>query len=257
MLYRTLAILVVGFWLTMIGLLIRKEVGPSDSALREVPVEHIVKLLLMHEQPSDLHISSDKLRLGQLRIHPHRHKDERSRVFEIVGDLQIMIPGMERQRMSWSGELELEKTLAVRRFTIELKLRDLAMRGPLADTYRAEITIAPAENLLTWTIHSGNLLLDRPRSYTLDDAGLQKALREMLDPTVLQMLQSQTKSMAPPVIKARQSSMLIHGERIDTYLVTIEQSGQTLLSCDVSQLGQILRAKTLIGYSLAAEDLGP
>ncbi len=256
MLYRTLAILVVGFWLTMIGLLIRKEAGPSDSALREVPVGHIVKLLLMHEQPSDLYISSDKLRLGQLRIHPHRRKDERSRVFDIIGDLQIMVPGMERQRMSWSGELELEKTLAVHRFTMELKFRDLAMRGPLADAYRAEITIAPPENLLIWTISNGNPIFDQPRSYTLDEAGLQKALRD-IEPTLPQMLQSQTKNMAPPVIKARQSSMLIHGERIDTYLVTIEQSGQTLLSCDVSQLGQILRAKTLIGYSLAAEDLGP
>jgi hypothetical protein len=51
--------------------------------------------------------------------------------------------------------------------------------------------------------------------------------------------------------------MLIHGERIQTYLVSIGQNGQTLLEADISQLGQILRAKTLIGYTLMPDDLVP
>ena len=47
-------------------------------------------------------------------------------------------------------------------------------------------------------------------------------------------------------------------EAVNTALAdTIEQSGQTLLEFDVSQLGQILRAKTLIGYSLAPDDVVP
>ena len=249
MLYRALAILVTGFWLTMIGLLIRKEAGPGDSSLREVPVGHVVKLLLMHEQPSDLNISNGKLRVGNLRIHPQMHKGELSRVIDFVGNLQVMVPGMERQRVQWDGEIELEKTLAIRRFRMALTFRDPTQHSP--PSFRTEITIVPAENQLTWTQQGGQTL-----TYTLDDAGLQRALRE-IDPALPEMFQSQTRSMTPPVIKALQSSMLIHGERIDTYLVTIEQSGQTLLEFDVSQLGQILRAKSLIGYSLAPDDIVP
>ena len=249
MLYRALAILVTGFWLTMIGLLIRREAAPGDSALREVPVGHVVKLLLMHEQASDLHISNGKLRLGTVRIHPQMHKGERSRVIDFTGNLQIMLPGLERHRLDWSGELELEKTLATRRFRMALTLSDPTQHGVAG--YRSEVTIVPAENLLTWTEQD-----NPPHAYTLDDAGLRQALFEMFpDPALPELLQSQTRSMAPPVIRARQSSMLIRGERIDTYLVTIEQSGQTLLEFDVSQLGTILRAKSLIGYSLAPEDL--
>ena len=254
MLYRAAAILVTGFWLTMIGLLIRKEAGPGDSALREVPVGHVIKLLLMHEQASDLNISNGKMHLGNLRIHPQMHKGDRSRVIDFVGNLQIMVPGLERHRVDWSGEIELEKTLATRSFHLALTMRDPTQRNTVG--YRAEITIVPAENQLTWTQQIGQSPPDEPHTYTLDDAGLQRALRE-IDPALLEMLQSQTRSMTPPVIKALQSSMLIHGERLDTYLVSIEQSGQTLLEFDVDQLGHILRAKTLIGYSLSPYDLVP
>ncbi len=254
MLYRALALLVVGFWLTMAGLLIRKEAGPGDSALREVPVGHVIKLLLMHEQPSDLNIYSGKMCVGHLRIHPQMHAGDRSRVIAFIGDLQLMMPGLERQRVQWDGEIELEKTLATRRFTMGLTLRDPTTHN--APASRIQITAAPPENLLTWTLLSGDQPGDEPHTYTLDEAGLQRALRE-IDPSLPTLLQSQTRSMAPPVVRALQSSMLIHGERIDTYLVTIEQSGQTLLEFDVSQLGQILRAKTLIGYSLAPNDLAP
>jgi len=254
MLYRTLAVLVVAFWLTMIGLLVRKEGGPAGDALREVPVGHVVKLLLMHEQKSDLNIYSEKLRLGFLRIHPQMRKDERSRVIDFSGHINVMIPGMERQRVKWDGEMELEKNLATRRFVIRLAFSDPAQRPP--NNQRVQLTVEPEKNLLTWTLLNGELPLDLPRTYTLDEDGLQTALRE-IDPSLPQMIRSQTKSMAPPVVRALQSSMLIHGQRLDTYLVTIEQSGQTLLEFDVSQLGQILRAKTLIGYSLAPDDIMP
>ena len=70
MFYRTVAIFIVLFWLTMTGLLVHQQVRPGDSALREVPPAHVVKLLFMHHQPSNLNIYSDKLRLGQLVIEP-------------------------------------------------------------------------------------------------------------------------------------------------------------------------------------------
>ena len=258
MLYRTCAAVIVVFWLIMAGLLVRQHVGEGDAALREVPVAHVVKLLLMHEQPSDLNIFSDKRRLGQMRIHPRFLAAERSRVIEFSGNLLTTLPGAERQRILWEGSWELEKTLTTRRFTITLTLRESS--GKDATAYRTMVTVTPsanpAENLLRWTLHRGDRLIEN-RRISLDAAGLDTALRELVDPSMLQMVQGQTRAMTPPVIKAHQSTMLIHGERIDTYLVSIEQNGQTLIEADISQLGQILRAKTLIGYTLMPDDLVP
>ncbi|MCE9610588.1 MAG: hypothetical protein K8R23_10380 [Chthoniobacter sp.] len=254
MLYRTAAALIVVFWLIMAGLLVRQHVGEGDAALREVPVGHVVKLLLMHEQASDLNIYSEKRHLGHLRILPRLPTAERGRRIEFSGNLLTNFPGVERQRMAWDGVWEMEKSLATQRFALDLTLRDSIRKN--ATAYCTQIVVTPADNLLRWTLQSGDRLLER-RQITLDAAGLDSALRELVDPSVLQMVQGQTRAMSPPVIKAHQSTMLIHGERIDTYLVTIEQNGQTLLEADVSQLGQILRAKTLIGYTLMPDDLGP
>ena len=256
MLTRALSILIIGFWLIMIGLLVRKELGPGGTALREVPVGHVIKLLLMHGEASDLNIFNDKLCLGHLHIHPHMHKDTRSRVIDFVGHLQILVPGMERQRVAWDGELELEKDLATRRFTLGLTFRDPTIPEKFAS--RLQVTISPVEKLITWTVRSGDRPPEPPVSYSLDEAGMQRALRELIpDQSMLQMFQNQTKTVAPPVIRAHQSHLLYHGQRLDTYLVTVQQSGQTLLEFDVTQLGTIVRAKTITGYSLSPDDAVP
>lgn len=258
MLYRTCAALIVVFWLIMAGLLVRQHAGTGDAALREVPVAHVVKLLLTHEQPSDLNIFSDQRRLGHLRVHPRFQGAERARVLEFSGHLLASLPGAARQRIAWEGSWELEKTLATRQFTIGLHLREAL--GTDTSALRTLITVAPSDdpvkNLLSWTLHRGDLLIE-DRRITLDAAGLDAALRELVDPSVLEMLRGKSRAMQPPIVKAHQSTMRIHGERIATYLITIEQNGQTLLEADVSQLGQILRAKTLIGYTLMPDDLVP
>jgi hypothetical protein len=57
--------------------------------------------------------------------------------------------------------------------------------------------------------------------------------------------------------KARLSSLSVHGGQMDTYLVTVESNGQTLLECHVDQLGRIVHASTLLGYTFAPEDITP
>src|SRR5438552_14605774 len=108
MLYRAVAILIVLFWLTMTGLLVRKEARPADSALREIPVSHVIRLLFLHEQASELNILSEKLRLGHLHLQPRASKEAASQAFEFSGYLQFPVPGSARQRVVWDGELELE-----------------------------------------------------------------------------------------------------------------------------------------------------
>jgi hypothetical protein len=73
----------------------------------------------------------------------------------------------------------------------------------------------------------------------------------------LDALVKQGGRQEPPVIRARQSSLRWHGERTDTYLVTIEQNGQMLVEAHFSQLGQMLLGKTVLGYTLRSSDLLP
>jgi hypothetical protein len=251
---RILSVFIVVFWLTMTGLLLRKELGPGDSALRVIPIEHVVKLLLLHETPSDLNIYNDKLRLGHLRVHPQVRKEDDARIVAFSGNLQVLIPGMERQRVQWAGELEMQKDLTIRRFIVNLVFRDPALRD--APGYAAQVTVVPSENRLRYTVSEGGREIDG-KEFPLDQRGIETALQSMLDPSMLKMIAAQTRTASPPVVKALLSSMPIHGERIDTYLVTVEAGGQTLVEFDVSQLGTILRAKTLIGYTFAPDDIVP
>jgi hypothetical protein len=248
MLYRVTAVFIVIFWLAMTGLLLRNELQPGDSALREVPFTHVVKLIFHHEQSSDLNIYSDKLRLGHLRLQPRADKQNGTRTIEYSGHLQLLIPGAKRQRIAWDGELEMNKALETRRFRFALRMHEPA-------TLVSEITVLPAEKVARYELISPTGTLER-QDYSLDERGARTVLEQIgLDPALLMAAQSQRST--PPRLKAQQSSMAIHGERIDTYLVTLEHNGQTLLEFHVDQLGHILRATTLLGYTLTPDDILP
>ena len=71
---------------------------------------------------------------------------------------------------------------------------------------------------------------------------------------------SSTPSAPParkPVSLPRLREMQVHGEKIETWLISVEQGGQTMIEAHISQLGQILRIRTFAGYSAAPEDLTP
>lgn len=250
MLPRAVAILIVLFWFTMTALLLRNEVRPGDSALREVPVGHVVKLLFHHQQASDLNIVSNKQRLGQLRLAPHNDKAAGRRIFNFSGNLHFAIPGVKgrRQRIAWKGELELNKELETQRFRIGMTMHE-------PQDYTTEITVLPAEKLARYVLRMPGGVVER-QEYSLDEKGAQTVLAQLgFDPTLTPSLPQMTASA--PVVRAQQSSLTIHGEPIDTYLVTVESNGQTWLECHVSQLGQVLRATTLLGYTFVPDDLTP
>jgi hypothetical protein len=247
MTYRAASIFIVCFWLTMTGLLLRNEWWPGNSALREVPVEHVIKLLLVHGESSDLNIYSEKLRLGLFHLRPSIRKDDDSRVIDFSGNLRIVIPGMERQNVSWIGDWKMDKALTTRSFHIAFTLKK--------SSATMDLRLFPAANKARYTLITGSGL-EEERDFSLDAAGIRAIAQEIgLDPSVLDAAQS--AHAEKPVFKAYQASLEVHGGRIDTFLVTIEQSGQTLLEFHVDQLGRILQARTLIGYSLALDDVSP
>jgi hypothetical protein len=247
MLYRAAAILVVIFWLTMTGLLLRNEVRPGDSALREVPVGHVVKLLFHHQQTSDLNIVNDRLRLGRLRILPQSDKTTGLRVIAFDGDLHLTVPGAKRQRVAWKGELEMDKALVTQRFQLGVTTHD-----PME--IRSEIVVLPKENVARYQVSAGGTV--ERQEFSLDERGARQVFQQLgIDPEMLPA--AQMPHPKPPTVRAQQSSMEIHGERMDTYLVTVESNGQTWLECHVDQLGKIVKATTLLGYTLTPDDITP
>jgi len=87
--------------------------------------------------------------------------------------------------------------------------------------------------------------------YALDESGLKKVLKQLdLDPALYESVRG---SAAVPTVSARQSSLTIRQGRIDTFLVSLKQGGQTLLEAHVNQLGEVARVKTLVGYNMAPE----
>ncbi len=248
MVYRAVAILIVLFWLTMTALLVRKEARPDDSALREIPVEHVVKLLFLHGQVSELNIVSEKLRLGHLRIQPRVDKITASRVIEFSGYLHLAIAGGARQRVAWSGEWEMEDSLATRQFKLNVTMHD-------PGEVRGEFVIIPAANRAHFELRANSGIIEQ-QDFSLDETGLREVL-QFLGVDAMLLPSKPLPNAPPPLIKARQSSMAIHGEHIDTYFVTIEHNEQRFAEFHVSQLGSILQAKTILGYSLAPDDVTP
>lgn len=248
MIYRAAAVFIVIFWLTMMGLLFRNEWWPGYTALREVPAEHVMKMLLVHGEVSDLNILNEKIHLGHLHIHPQIRKDDNLRVVDFTGYFQVHIPGMDRGNLEWRGKWEMDKMLETKDFKINLTLKRPAIMS-------VDLHVIPSENRAHYAVTTANSIREE-RDFTLDAAGIRSVLQQMgLDPTVLEAAQS--PGAAKPEIKARQSFLEIRGGRIETFEVSVEQSGQTLLDIHVDQLGRILQVKTLVGYTLAPDDLSP
>lgn len=250
MLYRAVAVFIVLFWLAMTALLVHQELRPGDSALRELPPAHVVKLLFMHHERSLLNIYSDKLRLGQLIVEPNVTDNGQGRELVFRGDLQVLIPGGgKRERIYWDGKLQMDKLLTVNRFQLTV-----ITHTPTELT--SEVVIIPSENVAHYQLRGSNGAMER-QDYSLDERGARSALEQVgIDPTLLPIAKKQSLG-AGISIKARQSTLTVPGGQMDTYLVTVEANGQTLLECHVDQLGRIVHANTLIGYSLAPDATTP
>ena len=249
MLYRLLAATIVIFWLAMTGLLVRKEFWPRDSSLREVPVEHVLKMMFAHEEASELQLYNEQAAIGHLRVQPRIRTDDGRRRLEFSGTLRLALPGVNgRQHVAWTGEIEMDRELQPQVFRLAVSYRDPA-------PHTMDLQLDFPQQQISFETHVDTILARRA-TYSLDANGASAWLREQgLDPGLARSLQN--SRAAAMSVKARQSSLEVRGEKIETWLITAEQGGQTLFETHVSQLGQILRARTFLGYAAAAEDLAP
>jgi hypothetical protein len=251
MIYRTVAALIVIFWMVMTTLLIRNEVNPEDSRLREVPITLVLKLLFLHEQPSDLRIYAGGTPVGHVRFQPRNNKDTGERIVEFTGSIQVQAP--DRRRLSWDGTLRMTPSYELVRSDWGVTLQDPGFM-------RLEVRTKADEPFAHIMIRSKDRILQE-MDVALSEAGLTNLAQQFGVGgeifAVLQQAKAQAKTQTNPTIRARQSSIRYRGERTETYLVSIEHNGQTLIQCQFSQLGQILQAKSPLGYTMQPDDLLP
>lgn len=234
----------------MTALLVRSELWPDRSSLRAVPVEKVAKLMWFHHEPSDLVVWSDGRRVGHLRFHPKVRESDGARLIEYSGNVQVRLPGSPRQRISWDGVAEFDAAQSLRSLFVGLDMKDVTQD-------RAEITVLPSENRALFKLKDVTEHVLNSSEYTLDERGLKKLLAQVdLDASLYDTFRS-ASATAAPIISAMESSILIHHEPMKTYLVEVRQGGQTLMETHVNELGRIVRVKTLVGYTLAPDDLTP
>lgn len=249
MLHRLAAVLIILFWLAMTALLVRDELHPDDSRVRAVPLQHVLKLLYLHEQPSDLRIYADMQLLGYLHLRPRIDPETTLRQLEFNGTFQIRLGPSARQRFSWDGLLQLDQTYAFRQLDF-----GLTVHNPFPT--RAEVAIRPDTQRAHVTLKERDQIFDE-RDYSLDEMGLRQLLEQLgADPA---MFSAVISSQAAPRLewRARRSSLQVQNQRVDTYLVVCEQGGQTLAEIHLSQLGHVLHARTLLGYTFVPDDVAP
>jgi hypothetical protein len=84
------------------------------------------------------------------------------------------------------------------------------------------------------------------------DSGLGPALAQHmgLDPGVLPISPA---NVSAPTLKAREARIALHGEQLEVYQVTVTEGTAPMIDFYVTQLGQVILAKTNFGYSLTSE----
>lgn len=247
---RLAAVLITAFWVIMWALLIRTELEPEGAALREVPVEHVLKLMFHHQQASDLALRAEGKLIGQLRLLPRVLPDSKTRVLGFSGSLQLRLPGATRQRFSWTGESHFSSVLALQRLDFDLTVH----QGGQLDQADSELTFAydAGTKQARYVVKTGQVVIDR-REFAATEAGLTDLIKQAgLDPSMMQTVNSKA-SGTPPKITAQRSTFRIHSEEIETLLLSVEYNEQTMLQVHVSQLGQVLHAKTVLGWTLESD----
>jgi hypothetical protein len=245
---RIVSGVIVCFWIVMTSLLIRLEVNPDNSNLLSLPASHVFKLMFMHQQISDLSITQNGKPVGNLMLHPKLDADLNKRTLIFTGGFSFLAPGAQKkQRITWDGSLVMDRAFNTLSLNLTASLQD--------PPYRIHLDLDPLAKRADYDLQLGTHPF-KHSSVPLNQEGLSSLLRDELgiDPAILQNM---PVTIGTPTLTAKQTEMTIRKEKVVAYLLTFKQGDTTLAEIYVSQLGQVLTAKTLIGYNLSTEDLTP
>ncbi|MDP9292610.1 MAG: hypothetical protein M3O82_09645 [Verrucomicrobiota bacterium] len=243
MIYRAGSIFIVIFWIVMTALLVRLEIAPESSELLDVPISHVVGLIFTHEQSSSLNIYDGTSLIGTLTLRPESPApNERSLTFS--GYVSTRLPMTDRQRIGLSGVARMDAALAI----TDMKCNVTLLKPPT----ELQTSIEPHAGVAKYRLISEGVT-GPEYQIGLSENGARDALKsagfEGLVPGGL------PANMPRPIATARRAQFKLRNDNIDAYLLRVQQGETVMAEIYVSQLGQILWAKTVLGYTLSSDDL--
>lgn len=245
MVYRLFSGAIVLFWCVMSFLLVRLVVNPESSGLNDVPVSHVVRMILLGGQTSELSISENGRPAGSFSLRPKEVPADEGHTLLLSGNVVLALPFMARQRVVWQGSVKTDR--AFRLDAVE------GLFGVRDSPNTVLIEFLPGKHLFRYQVKGENGAAGQ--SFPLDASGASMALKALgVDENAIDGIR---KGLEAPVMTARRSYLNIRNEKIDAYLVSIRQGEAPLAEVYVSQLGQILFVRTAFGYTLGSEDVTP
>jgi len=241
MLYRAAMIGIVAFWLVMMGLLVRLETHPEDTDILDVPVPYVMRLMFRHGQTSFLTVNDQSTQIGTIYLRPAT-TGSNSRAMNFSGGLTLQLPAQPSQRINYTGAIDMDAALRVRDFHAAFTLRQ--------PPYHLSLKGDSAANSLTYDLRLGSRSV---ASHTLPmDSHIAAALAQDLG--VQAPFPIIPANITPPSITSREADIDLHGEQVEVYQVSIAEAATPVIDFYVTQLGQVVSAKTSFGYSLSPED---
>lgn len=242
---------IVGFWIVMTTLLIQLERRPDESGLLTLPSSHVFKTMFMHQQISELIVTQAGKAVGTLMLHPKSDPGTNERSLVFSGGVSFQPPGApKKQRLSWDGEVVMDPSYKMTRMNLSASLQD--------SPYHVRLSIDPSKETAAYEVLAGNRAF-KHSTIPLSEEGVASLLRDELgiDPAMMSgMMQSLPVSLGSPHLYAKQTELKIRkGENVVAYLLTVKSGETTFAEIYVSQLGQVLTAKTFLGYDFATEGL--
>ena len=148
------------------------------------------------------------------------------------------------QRVNFMGTVDLDETLRMRDFHMDLSTLD--------PPYRVRVSGDAALKSLSYEVRLENLPVAK-QTLPMNAASIGTALAQNLgmDPRALPIAPS---SIAAPAITARETELMLGGMQQEVYQVTVTENTAAVIDFYVTELGQIILAKTGFGYTLSSEE---
>lgn len=245
MLYRAATLAIALFWLVMTALLVRLQTNPDGADILGLPVSYVTRLVFRNSQPSLLTILELDKPIGALSLRPSNGPAGAHRL-DLSGAVSLQLSlGGPRQRVNFSGSADLDPAFTLTAFQAGFTLPQPHTRIDLAADLR--------RRTLHYEVRQGDSLI-ASQSLPLDSAQLLPALLSGagIDPHSIPIL---AMPAIAPSLTAREARITLRGEQLEVCRLSLSQGSAILGSAYITQLGQVVLARTSFGYSLAAEDL--
>ena len=248
MLSRLVIICINGFWLAMTGLLVVRELYPESLRLNEVPLAYVGQLVFQHEQASDLRISTSDKDPGFLHIQPRNVASTGQHALELHGSVSFTLPGGSRQRLVWIGAFEMSRDFSPARLHLDLSTSESGQH--------TDVVVDFAGKKAVFGVKMGEHIVNET-AFTLDEAGFGKLTAGAgVDPMLIRQLKASQSEIPRFDFSAQSSSLVISGQKLETFLLSVKAGGQDIFSAHLSQLGQVLSAQApALGWKLTPLNL--